>query len=299
MAQASPKGESPMPDSLPIPLTSPLSRAQQTSLVNLVRRAAKTEIMPHFRNLGHADISAKADRFDLVTAADVAAEAMLARGIQQLFPHALVVGEEAAAEDPSITDKLAEAELAFIIDPVDGTWNYAHGLSLFGVILSATRFGRPVWGLLYDPVMDDWITADEGSEGAVLARSLGADRPLSVSRGAELSDLSGFVPLYALPEEKRAALAETLPRFAFTTALRCACHHYRTLAQGGMDFLLSGPPKPWDHAAGVLITQKAGGVSRMLDGSDFVAGKMDSYVLTAPDEQSWTRLRDTFSFLLD
>ena len=91
-----------MPDSLPIPLTSPLSRAQQTSLVNLVRRAAKTEIMPHFRNLGHADISAKADRFDLVTAADIAAEAMLARGGEDslsLARDALGRAIDAAADD--------------------------------------------------------------------------------------------------------------------------------------------------------------------------------------------------------
>ena len=92
MDQASPKWEWPMPDSLPIPLTSPRSRAQQPSLVNLVRRAAKTGIMPHFRNLGHADISAKADRFDLVTAADVAA---LARPVRPGARMSLAIGRGA------------------------------------------------------------------------------------------------------------------------------------------------------------------------------------------------------------
>ena len=47
--------------------------------------------------------------------------------------------------------------MAIIIDPVDGTWNYARGLALFGVILAVTRYGIPVYGLLYDPVIDDWI----------------------------------------------------------------------------------------------------------------------------------------------
>jgi len=289
-----------MPDSLPIALTSPLSRAQQTALINLVRRTARAEIMPRFRNLGHADISAKTDRFDLVTEADLAAEAMLARGIQRMFPQALVVGEEAAAADPDLAAKLSEAELAFIIDPVDGTWNFAHGLPLFGVILAATRFGRPVWGMLYDPVSDDWILADDGAEGALLARNLGADRPLAVSAGGDLAELSGYLPLYAVARDKRAPLAETLPRFAYATALRCSCHHYRMLAQGGMDFLLSGAPaKPWDHAAGVLICQKAGGVARMLDGAEFSAGAAAGHVLAAPDEESWNRLREVFVFLLE
>lgn len=286
-----------MPDSLPIPLTSPLSRAQQTSLINLVRRTAKAEIMPRFRNLGHADVSAKTDRFDLVTEADLAAEAMLARGIQQMFPHALVVGEEAAHAEPELEGRIAEAELAFIIDPVDGTWNFAHGLAVFGVILAVTRFGRPVWGLLYDPVLDDWVLADEGGDGAILARTLGADRPLGVSSGGALSELSGFLPIYAEADDKREALAATLGRFAFANALRCSCHHYRMLAQGGMDFLLSGPPRAWDHAAGVLICRKAGGVARMLDGSTYVAGASRGHVLAAPDEDSWQRLRDVFAFL--
>ena len=288
----------PQSDSLPIPLTSPLSRAQRSTILNLVRRAAKTEILPRFRNLGHADISAKSGKFDLVTEADTAAEAMLARGIQQMFPHALVVGEEAAAADPDLRGKLADAELAFVLDPVDGTWNFAHGLPLFGVILSVLRFGKPVFGLLYDPVMDECIMAEEDSP-AVLTRNLGRDRPLSVSQGGALGEMSGYLHLYLLPEDKQAEMAACLPEFARSLMLRCSSHEYRTLAQGGMDFLISGTLNPWDHAAGVLICQRAGGVVRMLDGADYNAGIEKGYVLAAPDEDSWTRLRDRFAFLAE
>src|SRR6056297_3954813 len=287
-----------MPDSLPIALTSPLSRAQQTALIILVRRTAKAEIMPRFRNLGHADISSKSSPFDLVTEADLAAEAMLARGIQRMFPQALVVGEEAAAADPDLAAKLSEAELAFIIDPVDGTWNFAHGLPLFGVILAATRFGKPVFGLLYDPVMDDWITADLDNT-AHLSRNMGAARPLSVSRGGDIASLSGYVHLYLMPQEVQAQMATKLPDFARTLMLRCSCHEYRTLAQGGMDFALSSVPNPWDHAAGLLICQQAGGVARMRDGRDYTAGITKGHILAAPDEDTWNRLRDHFAFLLD
>lgn len=286
-----------MTDSLPVALTT-LSTAQKTALINLVRRTAKAEIMPRFRNLGHADISAKSSPHDLVTEADLAAEAMLARGIQGMFPHALVVGEEAASSDPDLRGKIDEAELAFILDPLDGTWNFAHGLPLFGVILAATRFGTPVFGLLYDPVMDDWITADL-EDTAHLSRNVGAARPLSVSRGGDLSALSGYVHLYLMPDEVQARMSATLPDFARTLMLRCSCHEYRTLAQGGMDFALSSVPNPWDHAAGILICQQAGGVARMLDGRDYTAGITKGHILAAPDEDTWNRLRDHFAFLLD
>ena len=286
-----------MTDSLPIALTT-LSTAQKTALINLVRRTARAEIMPRFRNLGHADISSKSSPYDLVTEADLAAEAMLARGIQGMFPHALVIGEEAASADPSLREKIDEAELAFILDPLDGTWNFAHGLPLFGVILAATRFGKPVFGLLYDPVMDDWITADLDNT-AHLSRNMGAARPLSVSRGGDLSALSGYVHLYLMPEDVQARMAATLPDFARTLMLRCSCHEYRTLAQGGMDFALSSVPNPWDHAAGMLICQQAGGVARMLDGRDYTAGITRGHILAAPDEDTWNRLRDHFAFLLE
>ncbi len=287
-----------MTDSLPIPLTSPLSRAQRRTLVNLVRRAARAEVMPRFRTLGHADIAAKTTPHDLVTEADRAAESMLARGIQRMFPHALVVGEEAAAEDPGLRKQIAEAELAFILDPLDGTWNFAHGLPLFGIILAVTRFGKPVFGLLYDPVSDDWIFADEETP-AHLSRNTGADRPVHTSTGGALGDLSGYIHLYLMPKETQAQVAACLPDFARTLMLRCSCHEYRTLAQGGMDFLLSGVLNPWDHAAGVLICQKAGGVARMLDGRDYDATITEGYILAAPDEASWTALAERFAFLLE
>ncbi|MDF1670308.1 MAG: inositol monophosphatase [Roseovarius sp.] len=286
-----------MSDNLPIPLSAPLSRAQQSTLVNLVRRAAKAEILPRFRNMNMQDISTKSGRYDLVTEADTATEAMLARGLQRMFPHALIVGEEAASADDKLRGKIAEAELCFVLDPVDGTWNFANGLPLFGVIVAVTRFGKPVLGLLYDPVMDDWIIADEATP-ARMVRAVGAERGLSVSKGGALSDMSGYIHLYLLERDKQDEMATALPDFGRTQVLRCSCHEYRTLAQGNMDFCLSGTMNPWDHAAGVLICQMAGGHVAMLDGSDYNAGLTEGYLLAAPDVNSWKRLRDRFSFLM-
>lgn len=286
-----------MTDSLPIPLTAPLTPAQQNKLVNLVRRTARTEIMPRFRTLGMSAARVKSDRFDLVTEADTAAEAMLTRGILQMFPHALVVGEEAASSDPELRGRIADAELAFIVDPLDGTWNFASGLPLFGVIVAVSRFGKPVMGLLYDPVMDDWMIADETRPARHL-RKPGAGRPLQVAPGGDLGEMSGFVHLYLMDDDVQAQVAAALPDFGRTQALRCSCHEYRMLARGGADFCLSGMMTPWDHAAGVLICQQAGGHVAMLDGSAYNAGITEGYLLAAPDAASWARVRDRFAFLL-
>ncbi|SEL78464.1 fructose-1,6-bisphosphatase [Roseovarius azorensis] len=287
-----------MIDSLPIPLSPPLTPAQQCMLINLVRRAARAEIMPRFRNLTRADVTTKSGPHDLVTEADHQAEAMLARGLQAMFPHALIVGEEAVAAKPALRDDVSEAELAFIIDPVDGTWNFVHGLPLFGVIIAVTRFGRPALGLLYDPVSDDWILADETTPSR-LAAAIGAERPARVSAGGPLHELQGYMHYYLMQQERQEQLAPLLPALARCIALRCSCHEYRLLAQGAVDFVMSDVLNPWDHAAGVLACQQAGGVARMLDGRDYSTTITKGVLLSAANQDTWNRLRDHFACLLD
>ena len=287
-----------MTDSLPMPITAPLTSAQRTQLFNLVRRAAKAEIMPRFRQLGTFQISEKTGPQDLVTEADTAAEAMITRGLQAAFPHALIVGEEAASAKPALIDKIAEAELCFTIDPVDGTWNYAKGLPLFGVMVSILQFGRPVFGLLYDPVLNDIVWADTQNPAQIQVPRR-PKREVTTSSGGALADLNGFVPLFLIPEDKRAQAAAALPQFGRIWSLRCACHEFRTLAQGEVDFVLFAKLTPWDQPAGVIVTRQAGGHVAMLDGSDYRGDTRTGYLLAANDKPTWDRVRSAFDFLVD
>lgn len=231
---------------LPQPATR-LSPAQITSLANIVRRAARSEILPRFRNLTEGQISAKSGPEDLVTEADTAAEAMIARGILRIFPNAVVIGEESAAADPKLRARAAEAELAFIIDPVDGTWNFAKGVPLFGVILAATRFGKPIFGLIYDPLTDDWIWGSE--DGPALQSEVGrTPRTLSTSKTTDIAQMTGVVHLSLMPKDVQQKFAPLIPDFARITGLRCSAHEYRLMAQGAFDFTLSSMLNPWDHA---------------------------------------------------
>ena len=83
--------------------------------------------MPRFRNLSEADIRQKTSATDLVTEADEAAERWIARECRSLAPDALFLGEESVAADPALLDRLDDAELAIVVDPVDGTANFAAG----------------------------------------------------------------------------------------------------------------------------------------------------------------------------
>ncbi len=287
-----------MSDTLPATLPKPVTQAQQQNLINIVRRAARAEILPRFRRLSSADIDTKTSADDLVTAADIAAEAMMTRALRIAFPNALIVGEEAASKDPKLVEQIADAPLAFILDPVDGTWNFAHGIAVFGVILAVTQFGRPAFGLIYDPVADDWVIADEDTP-ARLERPDGINRTLKASDEKPLKELSGYIPLSLFEGEAQRKLAATLPSFNRTAALWSSAHEYRMVAQGHMDFILTGSLHPWDHAAGAVICQRAGAHVEMLQGGPYSAGKSKGYLLTAQDRITWNRLQKVFAFLVE
>jgi hypothetical protein len=89
-------------------------------------------------------VRAKSGPLDLVTDADEAAERVITAGLQARFPGCVVVGEEATAADPSVLGRLAGADLAFVVDPVDGTANFAAGLPVFGCMAAAIIRGEIV-----------------------------------------------------------------------------------------------------------------------------------------------------------
>ena len=225
-----------------------LSDADTTLILETVRDAARREIMPRFRALSEADINTKSAPDDLVTAADLAAEALITAQLGRAFPDALILGEEAVAADPNLRDQLADAEMAIIIDPVDGTWNYARGLALFGVILAVTRYGIPVYGLLYDPVIDDWIVSQE--HAVTCYTNARNSRALRLPATPPETKAGGYVPLGSLPDPHRLRVAALWPEIGRLNSLRCACHEFRMLAQGHVDFMLSTRLTLWDHAAG-------------------------------------------------
>ena len=265
-----------------------LSAEVEVKLIAAVRQIAAEEILPRFRALDPADIATKSRHDDLVTAADLAAEKRLAEAVSELLPGAVVVGEEAVSADPSIRDQIAGADRSVIIDPVDGTWNFAHGVRTFGVMVAVAEKGETVWGLIYDPLGDDWTVAARG-EGARFASGEGPEFPLAfVARDARpIGNTMGYVHSYLYKGEERRRLFARLAEFHKTDALRCSAHEYRLFLQGAVDFCLSPVMNPWDHAPGCLMAEEAGGVARLLDGRPYAPTVTEGRLLVARDEATW------------
>ncbi|KAA9009350.1 inositol monophosphatase family protein [Histidinibacterium aquaticum] len=260
-----------------------LSRAEEEGLVGLVREVASREILPRFRRLDATEIRAKGRPDDLVTAADLASEAALADGIGRVMPGAAVVGEEAVASDPSVLDRLDAPGRVVVVDPIDGTWNFAHGLATFGVILAVVEDGETVFGLLYDPVFDDWVLTRRGG-GTWMCRAGEAPVRLQVGPAPGLGEAQGFVPLFLFGEADRDRIAGGMVRTGRAGSLRCSCHEYRQLVLGGGDFALAAMLKPWDHAAGALALAEAGGVAALTDGTAYVPRLREGHMIAATGE---------------
>jgi fructose-1,6-bisphosphatase/inositol monophosphatase family enzyme len=280
-----------------------LDKTTQERLINIVRQAGQEIVMPNFRQLSAADVETKSSLTDLVTMADKASEAFITKEIQHAFPDWDIVGEEAVAEDPSTTDKIGTADTCVIIDPIDGTWNYAHGLSDFGIILAVVVKGVTRFGLLYDPVNDDWIYASL-DEGAFFQRTAmnekgknqtPAQAPLALHISAEqdLDKLAGIMSVNSYTNPKKQDFAVKASRFVRINNLP-SCPAYRQIAQGHFHFSLTYKMLPWDHAAGVLVHTEAGGICRTLDGQEYNPTMLDGEMLAAQSEQQWQALAKYF-----
>jgi fructose-1,6-bisphosphatase/inositol monophosphatase family enzyme len=82
--------------------------------------------------------------------------------LKSAFPGSVVIGEESTHREPALLQTIADAELAFIVDPIDGTKNFASNLPLFGVMAAVTIRGEIIAGVIHDPVCRDWAYAVRG-----------------------------------------------------------------------------------------------------------------------------------------
>lgn len=260
-------------------------------LSGLLAEAAIQEIMPRFRRLGEGDIREKTSPADLVTEADVNAERLITAQLKQRFPGAVIVGEEACSDDPRLLDGLGDADLAFTIDPVDGTFNFASGVPLFGVMLAVVSKGETVAGIIHDPVGKDWIVAVKGG-GAHIRHANGETTKVQVASPADVSQMTGSVSWQYVAEPLRSRLARNHTKFLSQIGYRCAAHEYRIIASGGAHFAAYNKLMPWDHLPGALIHQEAGGYLARWDGSDYLPSHTGGGLLIAPDKESWRAIQD-------
>jgi fructose-1,6-bisphosphatase/inositol monophosphatase family enzyme len=259
-------------------------------LGDCVRAAGQAEIMPRFRTLEAGDISEKTSAVDLVTEADLLAEQRITAALRERYPSALIVGEEAYEADRSVVPALADADLAFVIDPVDGTFNFASGFPVFGTILAVTVKGETVAGIIHDPVLGDTVSAIKGA-GTYLTRSNGRSTRLKVAAATDLSQMVGGMSWAHMDEPDRSRIAANMSKARMTFAFNCSAYEYWMVASGKMHFIGHSKLMPWDHLAGVLAHQEAGGHTAKYDGSPYRPGETSGGIISAPDRESWDMIR--------
>ncbi len=251
----------------------------------IIREAAETEILPRFQRLERHEIMEKKTG-EIVTAADIEAERRIGRALAALVPGSRVVGEEAASRDPALLDNLQGEGPAWLIDPVDGTSNFAAGSPRFGVIVCFLVDGVPRAGWIHDPVPNVTATAVAGDGAWFGGRRLSSAAPVAFER------MHGMINQSFFPPERRQAVKARARRFAELRSYRCAAHDFLALARGQKHFSLYRRLWPWDHAAGVLILAEAGGFSARLDGLPYRAYERVQGLLSASDRESWGQLKN-------
>jgi fructose-1,6-bisphosphatase/inositol monophosphatase family enzyme len=263
-------------------------------LMGIMSEAAAGEILPRFRSVTSDSIRAKTAADDIVTDADIASERVISERLKARLPGITIIGEEAVSEDVSILQELADADLAAVIDPVDGTWHFAHGTPMFGSILAIVSGGKTIAGIIHYPVLGDFLVARPG-QGAWHVAADGSRTRLSVAAPGPVSEMHGFIPLHMFEPDLRAKLAPRVLKFLRVTTWRCSAWEYRMLATGAMSFCLNDSLKPWDHAAGVLIHAEAGGYAAVMSGDIYEPTMNEGHLLTAPDRASWEGIRQALA----
>lgn len=223
-----------------------------------MREASSRAILPRYQSLGKHEIDAKATD-DMVTIADHESEAILAEGLARLLPEATIVGEEAAHADPALLDRLGD-DLCWIVDPLDGTNNFAAGKPPFGVIVALAESGETIAGWIYDPLRDRFCHAHRG-KGAFI----GTDRTYARTSGQQ-PPVAAISLIFMDPAKRAAMKAGIAPHYTVVDIPRCAAEQYPRLVLGENDLSIFERTLAWDHAAGVLLVNEAGGKVARPDG---------------------------------
>ncbi|MEW6706822.1 MAG: inositol monophosphatase family protein [Pseudomonadota bacterium] len=250
----------------------------------LLQDAAERFVVPRFQRLAAGDAAEKSPG-EWVTIVDREVEAMLTPALQALRPGARVVGKEACAEQPRLLDTVGEGEV-WLVDPLDGTGNFMAGRPEVAVLVALLREGETVAGWLLDPLRGTLCTAERGA-GAWR----GGQRLQAVATAAA-NGLRGIVKTRFLPPDLKPRMLQRAAALREMQAgVNSAGVEYPQIVAGQSDFALYWRTLPWDHAAGVLFLQEAGGHAARPDGSAYRPAEQREGLLAAADRETWNAAR--------
>ncbi len=209
----------------------------------------------------------KSTDIDLVTQADLESEQLILDAIRTAFPDHAILSEESGESDAGET---GEAEYRWLVDPLDGTTNFAHGLPVFAVAIALEREGQPVLAVTYDPLRDELFAAQAG-QGATLD-----GQPIRVSTTPTLRHslvATGFAYIRATTDlNNLAEFNRVMPRVQGIRRLGSASLDLAYLACGRIDGYWEYHLSPWDWAGGALLIREAGGSVTDIHGRPWQVG---------------------------
>jgi len=264
-----------------------LSFGDSERVADLMRETAAAELLPRFRNLAQDEIRHKRPG-DIVTVADVASEQRLVSVIAKILPGVPVVGEEAVEQDPGLVDLIGRpGESCWIVDPIDGTANFAAGRDRFAMIICLVHDRQTVGGWILDVPNDRMAVALKG-QGVVLDGA--------VINGASVARPPKGLIGFRIRKEFDRQLSETQrAKLGELSTMNCAGREYIEILSGQFDFCLYRMTKPWDHAAGALMMTEAGGQALRFNGAPYgPADGIESGIIAAMTPQTVSHVRTIF-----
>ncbi|MDR0336101.1 MAG: inositol monophosphatase [Planctomycetaceae bacterium] len=218
---------------------------------------------------GKIHVRHKKNLFDLVTEADVAAQKVIEQTIFNHFPTHRFLGEETTSglltttnqANPSTID---DSPYCWIVDPLDGTTNYVHGLPLFCTSIALYFGGEIICAVLYNPMLEEFYSAEKG-QGAFLN-----GKPIHVSSWGHLGESLVSVSFPTMTQADDPDLSTFLKAVSVCQAIRrtgSTALNLGFVAAGRLDASWSFQCHPWDMAAGTLLVREAGGIVTQPDRS--------------------------------
>lgn len=240
-------------------------------VTHIIQDVISSIVMPSFRSLRPEDIHAKdtpGDPGDLVTIVDQAAERYLIAALTDVVPGAAFIGEEGVCQNPALLDALSGSAPAWLIDPIDGTKNFAHGHPDFGVMVALVERGRTRASWMAVPAAQPAgysvvAEVDSGTWVNGVRAQCGREVP-STPRGTIHSRM--------MPPDSARLVIDTLAgKYEPHTSTGSAATEYSAIIRGEKDFVIYYRLLPWDHAPGALAITEAGGAAIHLDGASYSA----------------------------
>ncbi|MCW8841337.1 MAG: inositol monophosphatase [Gammaproteobacteria bacterium] len=227
------------------------------TLADILRAAAREELLPRFAQV---ERMFKTDG-SIVTEADSAMQQRIAAELAGYWPEISLLGEEMPEDrQQSLLARKEGGDGLWLLDPLDGTGNFAAGIPYFSVSLALVRRSRIELGIIYDPLRDECFAAQHG--GGALLNGQPLSVPDSLPAMAKSMGLVDFKRLEA-PLAGRLAVA---PPYASQRSFGSGALDWCMIASGRCHLYLHGGQKLWDYAAGQLILTEAGGLSATLEG---------------------------------